>query len=369
MQTSLAGAGSTKIWSGTDAPNAVAVDGAYVYVLQNTDVERVPIGGGAAQQLSNVGGAYGLTVTATTVLWTSYNLQDTVLAVPVGGGAVSTFATGTWPSASSTVAVQDGTTLVWGDTTSGAASGAVYAKPLAGGAQTTLFSGAIEPLGIAVDTSFLYVTTGQAGTVLRIQKDNGSVTTLATGQGWPYGIAVDNAFVYWVNNSGGANAVMRIAKNSSGVAPDGGAPDAAPDGAAKPLCTDSASCTQGSACYESGPTACGALAPGYCLWMLTSCLGGTWGTPTGLHFPKDIGDPGSISAPPCSSASCDGMTVGSTCSSTTDPLGDPIESPCFNGGADAYRQSTGVGYYECTLVTGVDIRWTFLGSTYTACMP
>jgi hypothetical protein len=213
VQTTIAGSTSTKIWSGTNAPNAVAVDATNVYVLQNNDLERVPIGGGTGATLATGQSAYGLAVTGATVLWTTYNGMDTVLSVPANGGTTSTFATGSGaPGTSSTVVVTDGTNVYWGDTASGATSGSVYAKPLVGGQQTTLYQGPIEVLGIAFDTTYLYVTGGQAGVVLKIPKAGGQPTTLASGQGWPYGIAVDETFVYWVNNNGGANAVMRIAK-------------------------------------------------------------------------------------------------------------------------------------------------------------
>jgi hypothetical protein len=213
VQTPLAGGASTTIWSGSDAPNAVAVDSAYVYVLQNSDLERVPIGGGSVTTLAMGPGAYGLTVTASAVYWTPYNGIDAVYTAPLMGGSATTFATGTWSStamASSTVVVQDGTNLYWADTISGGTSGTVYGKPLSGGAQTSLASGQ-EPLGIAYDSSYLYVTTGAGGTVLKVPKAGGTVQELTAGR-WPYGIAVDDTFVYWVDNNGGANSVMRIAK-------------------------------------------------------------------------------------------------------------------------------------------------------------
>jgi hypothetical protein len=213
IRTSLVGGGSSTIWSGTDYPNAVAVDNSYVYVVQDGDLERVPIGGAPAQQLAtrtDPDGFSGLAITPAAAFWMSH---DRVLSAPIDGGAVSTFASGTWTPVGTTEAVvRDGATIYWADTSAGGANGGVYAKPDDGGVQTTLFSGAIEPLGIAVDASFLYVTTGSAGTVLRIDKTTGAVATLATGQGWPEGIAVDDSFVYWVNNRGGASSVMRIAK-------------------------------------------------------------------------------------------------------------------------------------------------------------
>ena len=211
-QTSLIGSVSKQIWTGTDAPNAVAVDGTYVYILQNSDLERVPIGGGQVATLANGAGAYGLTVTPAAAFWTTYNGVDSVMSVPLDGGASSTFTTGTsGTGSSSTSLVQDGTNLYWGDSKSGGVNGSVYLKPIDGGTQVSL-SSAAEPLGIAYDASYVYVTTGQGGTVLKIAKSGAGVTTLASGQGWPYGIAVDDNFVYWVNNNGGTNSVMRIAK-------------------------------------------------------------------------------------------------------------------------------------------------------------
>ena len=216
-QTSLVGNVTTTIWSGTSSPSAVAVDPTYVYVLQQSDLERVPIGGGSPVVLSTMGGLYGLTVTPTAVLWTAY-ISDLVLTVPLAGGTTTTFAAqstmfGAVPGAPhSTAVVQDGTNAYWADINSGGTLGTVHLAPLSGGMETILYSGAGEPIALAVDSANVYVALGQAGSVLMISKAGGSATTLATNQGWPTGIAVDDAFVYWVNNTGGANSVMRIGK-------------------------------------------------------------------------------------------------------------------------------------------------------------
>ncbi len=213
VRTNLASGVSTILWNGTDAPNAVAIDSAFVYVLQNSDLQRVPIDGGASSVLATGPGAYGLTVFRSALYWTAYNGVDQVEVVKLDGGDASTFATGSGrPGASSTAVTQDGTNIYWGDSAPGGVGGSVYRVPLDGGAQVPLLADAGEPLGIAYDADFLYVTTGATGSVLRIAKADGGVVTLASGQGWPYGIAVDDGFVYWVNNNGGANSVMRIAK-------------------------------------------------------------------------------------------------------------------------------------------------------------
>src|SRR5579884_4299370 len=63
----------------------------------------------------------------------------------------------------------------------------------------TLASGQSNPTAMAVDTTRVYWTNYNDGTVRAASLDGGAVTLLATGQSGPAGIVVDSANVYWVN--------------------------------------------------------------------------------------------------------------------------------------------------------------------------
>src|SRR5512142_2421367 len=60
-----------------------------------------------------------------------------------------------------------------------------------------------SPLSIAVDTSSVYWTNADGGTVMKVSKAGGTPKSLASGQNNPYGIAVDATNVYWTTALGG----------------------------------------------------------------------------------------------------------------------------------------------------------------------
>jgi hypothetical protein len=77
----LAGGGPTTL-SPTGAPNGVAVDGAYVYWTDVTTVNAIPIGGGAAITLaSGQATPYDIVLDANSVYWTNYASPGTVMKV------------------------------------------------------------------------------------------------------------------------------------------------------------------------------------------------------------------------------------------------------------------------------------------------
>jgi hypothetical protein len=73
--------------------------------------------------------------------------------------------------------------------------------PLAGGTPTTLASGQMMPLDLAVDATSVYWTDSTGGTVMKVPLAGGTPTTLASGQSSPDYIAVDGTSVYWTNDA------------------------------------------------------------------------------------------------------------------------------------------------------------------------
>jgi hypothetical protein len=78
------------------------------------------------------------------------------------------------------------------------------------GATTVLAQNIASPQGIAVDKSYVYVSSA-SGSVSRIPIDGGALETIASGQDNPWVIAVDDRAVYWTNHAD-AGAVMKLLK-------------------------------------------------------------------------------------------------------------------------------------------------------------
>jgi hypothetical protein len=85
----------------------------------------------------------------------------------------------------------------------------------------TLASGVTAPVGIALDTSFVYYTSPTDGTVAKVPVGGGSPVPIASGQIAPTGVAVDAVNVYWANNgpNGTDGSVMKAALPNGSPAP------------------------------------------------------------------------------------------------------------------------------------------------------
>src|SRR5207245_3794028 len=116
--------------------------------------------------------------------WTDSE-ANTVMKVPIGGGATTTLFAGQWGEANA-IAL-DSNSVYW--------NGAVYRTgywdetvmklPVGGGSPVTLSSGLSLLWGIAVDSTNLYWTSflsGSDGVVMKIPKAGGAPSTLAWGQ-------------------------------------------------------------------------------------------------------------------------------------------------------------------------------------------
>jgi sugar lactone lactonase YvrE len=124
-----------------------------------------------------------------------------VVKVPISGGAPTTLASMLDVAAFTAL---DGTSFYWTDSL----GGTVMKIALSGGTPTTLASGQ-SPIGIAVDSASVYWANG-SGTVMKVPLGGGTPTTLARGQDWPECVIVDSTYVYWTDANSGT--VMKAAK-------------------------------------------------------------------------------------------------------------------------------------------------------------
>jgi hypothetical protein len=226
LQTAVSGGATTTLaasgWSSVDAgagTPAAQVEGLAVgpgglYVANETgSIMTVPFDGGAPSTLASVAFMpLQLAVTATGVYWTNCpapqsgsgcypgSTSGVVLGTSLGGGTVSTFATGLSPAG---IAVDSEYLYVESD---GASTGSLLVVPLDGGPTSTVAAAGAG--GVAADDTNVYWMGD--GEILRMPRGGGTVVTLVThvptgmqsALGSP-AIAVDATSVYWIGTGNG----------------------------------------------------------------------------------------------------------------------------------------------------------------------
>jgi len=215
--------------SGQVWPDALATDDTSVYWVDNDDVGggvamKVPVGGGTPITLAaNVANPGVIVVDAVSAYWTGGGWfatdPDTVVKVPLGGGALTTLVSVPSGVNGPRVIAVDPTSLYW---SSGWTGGAAMTKtPLDGGTPTRLASGQNGVGSIAVDTASVYWTTSTA--IMKVPVGGGSLVTLVSGENGPGSIAVDATSVYWTNGDGsvmkaplGGGTLVTLASGQNG---------------------------------------------------------------------------------------------------------------------------------------------------------
>jgi hypothetical protein len=213
MKRPLGGTPLTLV-AGDYVPVAITVDATSVYWAATwtndypnyaTDglILKVPLGGGTPITLASEldSDPQCIAVNANSVYWMT--TQSTVMSVPLGGGTPTTLATGQLTCGNGVGLAVDSTDLYW---TTGE-QGSVMTMPIGGGAATTLFyDWWSDNGGIAVDGTSVYWANGSAGALMSVPVHGGTPTTVASSQYTPSGVAIDSASIYWTDPWSGAVA-------------------------------------------------------------------------------------------------------------------------------------------------------------------
>jgi PKD repeat protein len=154
---------------------------------------------------TGVTGPVDIAVDDTNVYWTEfYGLKK----VSKTGSSVVTLATSSYNSI--TGLAIDNDYVYFGDNVGNPAS-LIKKVPKTGGSVITLVSGLPSVCRVSVDSSYVYWTASDGGTVNKMPINGGSVSELADGSNTPCAITVDNSNVYWseFTNPGSVNKVSK----------------------------------------------------------------------------------------------------------------------------------------------------------------
>jgi sugar lactone lactonase YvrE len=181
------------------------VDSKRVYIADNVNdqVLAIPIGGGAAVVVASDPRPVRLAVSETAVYWTSQ--YGGVRSAALDGGAVTTIASQTGDETSG-IAL-DSSHVYW-TVASSQSEGAVRSAPLDGGPATTIASGQDDPVNLAIAASAaywinddIYATSTGGGCLMTASLDGGAPVTLSP---WVnlggVDVVVDDVNVYWVQS-------------------------------------------------------------------------------------------------------------------------------------------------------------------------
>jgi hypothetical protein len=203
--------------------DALLADATTLYFTTELAIRTAPLGGGPTETLVEdpnpcapvlgdecpVQGISSFAIDSTHLYWTASAPSDgLVFRVPLGGGAVEQLASG--QSDPREIFVQQGV-LYWSNTSNlhfinteeRDASGvfSIMKMPVSGGPPVALLQREGMSL-LAVDPHALYVFSSDEGALLRLGLDGGGVETIAEAKGLALA-AVDASGIYWVRDRGG----------------------------------------------------------------------------------------------------------------------------------------------------------------------
>jgi hypothetical protein len=192
--------GRTALASGIQVPTGIAIDTTDVYFTESGTrrIWTVPKMGGTPSVRFNGGeGPAGLWVYGRDLYWTSF-WGSTLVRASLDTG-VQTIVSSSLPGRNCGVAV-DGTYIYL----TSANTNSVMRMPIGGGAVTTLASGQPYPVFMALDSNYLYWANASGLALMRIPLAGGAPSVAATVTGLTDGVAVWGHYLYWTDYYGGA---------------------------------------------------------------------------------------------------------------------------------------------------------------------
>ncbi|MBA3502007.1 MAG: DUF5050 domain-containing protein [Myxococcota bacterium] len=173
-------------------PEEIVADEAFVYItmFKKSQIMRVPIGGGNAQQIGDL--ARGVLALHGDTLYVVSYANGVLVAIPKAGGKPRTIAKGlVRPTALAADATH---AFVYSEKDK-----TVQSIELATGAATVIAKNLVNSDDMVADGAWLYTRSwdkGSKGTLVRIAKDGSSQTAIGADLAAPYNIAFDADAIY-----------------------------------------------------------------------------------------------------------------------------------------------------------------------------
>ena len=159
-------------------------------------------------------------VDSSNIYWTQRGNVDSAGNIISGTGAIvkMNIATGVMTTLASGLSDPigidvDSVYVYWTEYATGTTgAGSVKKISISGGVSTTLASGLSSPWGIVIDSANVYwAENTSSGAIKKVSTSGGSITTLASGLIWPFAVAVDSTSVYWSEEPSNGGSVKKIA--------------------------------------------------------------------------------------------------------------------------------------------------------------
>jgi phage tail protein X len=199
-----------------DGPGYMAIDDRYVYWTTRTALRRMSIEGGPVKTLATSAGISDIAAAHGGVFFTDPP-AGTVSYVEREGGVVTTLATGEWPTA---VAVAGGI-VYWSDVPSLVNTATLRRMRVDGSDANVMLDSLSDPSDIAVDDSFVYLTSSSTGCtwssevgggcygggVRKVPRAGGPAQVVDT-RGTSHAIAVGPGGTYWLTDDQGLKVMF-----------------------------------------------------------------------------------------------------------------------------------------------------------------
>ncbi len=203
-RSTLDGIGSTIVLGGITQPWSLAVSSKHLAWTENATgnvfLVLLESGGSVPPPIAGTPGAWGITMDATNVYWTTL-FNGAILSAPLAGGAYTQIA---GDVISPDALAVSGDRLFFGT----ASDAGVFSVPITGGVPTSLV--ATGGFGIAADDKHVYFGEYD-GRLARVPLGGGDIEILGIGPGTVSDIALTSKSVYWTSASADG-VILKVAK-------------------------------------------------------------------------------------------------------------------------------------------------------------